>query len=233
MTTKNPRARLSVRKERVFKKPSSTLCKARAATILKKSFELSELCGVEVCTICFDREGNLVWPEKEEAKVTAMAERYSTLSEQEKNKKSNNFSGFLNKKMIRDKEESMRRNDNRFSQKVLEFEDSLQSRLQTFKESLVDQRPQETPLDLSTATSSKFSLLLYNHDNGTFTQLANSASLPSFEQPINQDYLDSFLGEQGNNFDLPPMIFQQFDNEFMQQTQLAYNQIPSYGMMLS
>lgn len=79
--------KVSVRKETtLFKKPWSSLYKARVATVLRKAFELSELCGVELSIIWFDREGNLVKtrPENEEAKVRAMAERFSMLSEQEK-----------------------------------------------------------------------------------------------------------------------------------------------------
>ncbi|XP_013589556.1 PREDICTED: agamous-like MADS-box protein AGL93 [Brassica oleracea var. oleracea] len=110
--------KLLVRKDTIFKKPSSSLYNARAATVLKKAFELSELCGVDVCIIWYDREGNLVktWPENEEAKVRAIAERYSMLSEEERGKKRNNLSGFLNKKMIRDKKESLRKRDNKFFQ---------------------------------------------------------------------------------------------------------------------
>ncbi|KAG2250384.1 hypothetical protein Bca52824_080520 [Brassica carinata] len=241
--------KLSVRKETtLFKKPSSSLYKARVATVLKKAFELSELCGVNVCIIWFDREGNLVktCPENEEAKVRAMAERYSMLSEQERNKKSTSLSGFLNKKMMDDKKESLKKKDNKFSGKVSEFMDSLQSRFQTLQESLflVDQQPKETSADLSsnhpsttTTSLSKFSILLYNHDNGDFTELANNSS--GFEQPssCNQgygsNYLDLLLGEQQrmmmascNNFDIPlpfSNTFHQFDHEFMQQTQPVYH----------
>ncbi|KAG2322162.1 hypothetical protein Bca52824_015375 [Brassica carinata] len=287
--------KLSVRKDTVFKKPSSSLHKARAATVLKKAFELSELCGVDVCIIWYDREGKLVktWPD--EAKVRAMAERYSMLSEEERNKKSTNLSGFLNKKMIRDKKESLKANDNKFFHEVSELEDSLQSRLQILQESLhLDDQPQETTLvsssndsslinvyhhqassllsypssstescvdDVSTTTTtsmnhpqSKFSILLYNHEDGTFTQLSNSCALPSFEQvqsqiPCDQDYgyLDLLLGEQGmrgcNNFDLPtsstilpsPLLMQTQIPNFQQfmQTQQAYDQIPYFGRMLT
>ncbi|CAF2054332.1 hypothetical protein HID58_069580 [Brassica napus] len=222
-------------------------------TVLKKAFELSELCGVNVCIIWFDREGNLVktCPENEEAKVRAMAERYSMLSEQERNKKSTNLSGFLNKKMMDDKKESLKKKDNKFSGKVSEFMDSLQSRFQTLQESLflVDQQPKEASAVVSTDLSSnhpsttttslsKFSILLYNHDNGDFTELANNSS--GFEQPssCNQgygsNYLDLLLGEQQrmmmascNNFDIPlpfSNTFHQFDHEFMQQTQPVQNE---------
>uniref|UniRef100_A0A0D3CY32 MADS-box domain-containing protein n=1 Tax=Brassica oleracea var. oleracea TaxID=109376 RepID=A0A0D3CY32_BRAOL len=244
------------------KKPSSSLQNARAATVLKKALELSELCGVDVCIIWYDLEGNLVktWPENEEAKVRTMAERYSMLSEARKATTSQ------------------------------ELEDSLQARLQKIKEILHLDQPQETTLvsssndssiinayhhqassllsypssssencvDVSTTTTttsmnhpqSKFSILLYNHENGEFTQLANSSALPSFEQqpqiPCNQDYgyLDLPLGEQGmrgcNNFDLstlstilpsPPLMQTQTPN--FQQSQQAYDQITYFGRMLS
>ncbi|KAL0715247.1 hypothetical protein Bca4012_064569 [Brassica carinata] len=165
------------------------------------------------------------------AKVKAMAERFSLLSEHERNKKSTNLSGFLNKKtMMDDKRESLRNKDNRFAEKVSEFKDSLRSRFQTFQESLIldqQQQPKETTSVVSTDLSSnhpstttrslmsKFSILLYNHDNGVFTELANNSS--GFEQPslsCNQDYgsnyLDLLLGEQQgimmtscNDFDIP------------------------------
>ncbi|KAF2592728.1 hypothetical protein F2Q70_00044879 [Brassica cretica] len=271
--------KLLVRKDTIFKKPSSSLYNARAATVLKKAFELSELCGVDVCIIWYDREGNLVktWPENEEAKVRAIAERYSMLSEEERGKKRNNLSGFLNKKMIRDKKES----------EVSELEDSLRSCLQTLKESLHLDQPQdlssndsslinayhhqasslssypssssENCVDVSTTTTtsmdhprSKFSILLFNHENGALTQLANPSALSSFEQQpqiqCNQDYgtnyMDLLLGEQGcNNFDLlmptlfpPSMMMMQTQTpnfEQFMQTQPVYNQIPAFGTLLS
>ncbi|CAF2186817.1 agamous-like MADS-box protein AGL53 [Brassica rapa] len=280
--------KLLVRKDTVFKIASSALYNARAATVLKKAFELSELCGVDVCIIWYDREGNLVktWPENEEAKVRAMAARYSMLSEEEKGKKRNNLSGFLYKKMIRDKKESLRKRDNKFFQEVSELEDSLQSCLQTLKESLHLDQPQDLSSndsslinvyhhqassllsypssssencvdDVSTTTTtmnhpqSKFSILLFNHENGALTQLANPSALPSFEQQpqiqCNQNYgtnyMDLLLGEQGcNNVDLlmptlfpPPMMMQTQTPNFQQfmQTQPVYNQIPVFGTMLS
>ncbi|CAH2065818.1 unnamed protein product [Thlaspi arvense] len=53
--------------ERKETKPScsSALYKRREATLVKKAYELSELCGIDVCIICYDREGELIktWPE--------------------------------------------------------------------------------------------------------------------------------------------------------------------------
>ncbi|KAL0696844.1 hypothetical protein Bca4012_064024 [Brassica carinata] len=171
--------KLSVRKDTsLFKKPSSSLYKARVATVLKKAFELSELCGVDVCIIWYDRDGNLVktWPENEEAKVRAMAERFSMLSERERNKKSTNLSGFLNKKMMDDKKESLKKKDNRFSEKVSEFKDSLRSRFQTFQESLIldqQQQPKETTSVVSTDLSS-------NHPSTTTTSLMSIVKVRTF-----------------------------------------------------
>ncbi|KAJ4884024.1 AGAMOUS-like 53 [Raphanus sativus] len=269
-TRKICRSKLSVRKDTFFK--------ARAKTVLKKAYELSELCGVDLCVICYDREGNLVntWPENDEARVKATAERFSRLSEKERNKKSTNLSRFLNKKMMDEKKASLKANDNKFSKKVFIFEDSLRSRLGLFQEKiteLVDDlgsddpslinadqcqpilmnhlSTTESPADLPTSSlnhPSNFSILLYNHDNGTFTQLANSSALPpSFEQPVipcNQDYgtnyLDLLLGEQDNKFDLPiaphpmmhtqtSMFHQQFDHQFMQTQEgmIPYNHTQS------
>ncbi|CAH8362840.1 unnamed protein product [Eruca vesicaria subsp. sativa] len=277
MTTRK-KSKLSVRKDTLFKKPSSSssLYESRAKTLLKKAFELSELCGINVCIICYDREGNLVktWPDNnDESQVKAMAERFSRLSAQERNKKSTNLSLFLNKKMVDEKKASLRANDNKFSKKVFVIEDSLETQLTILREKIQSSLLQSgqdhgvVSTDLGYASSvvnvdqyqpiltnqpSKFSILLYNHDNGTFTQLANtSALLPSFEQPLipcNQDYgtnyLDELLGEQGmsscNNLNLPisiilpPMMhtqtsmFQQFDDQFMQTQQgIPYNQMLS------
>ncbi|KAF3523693.1 hypothetical protein F2Q69_00050739 [Brassica cretica] len=88
---------------------------------------------------------------------------------------------------------------------------------------------------------STFSIVLFNHENGALTQLANPSALSSFEQQpqiqCNQDYgtnyMDLLLGEQGcNNFDLL-MLTQTPDFEQFMQTQPVYNQIPAFGTMLS
>ncbi|CAH2065810.1 unnamed protein product [Thlaspi arvense] len=55
--------------ERKETKPScsSALYKRREATLVKKAYELSTLCGIDVCIICYDREGELIktWPKAE------------------------------------------------------------------------------------------------------------------------------------------------------------------------
>ncbi|KAH0919538.1 hypothetical protein HID58_027198, partial [Brassica napus] len=106
--------------------------------------------------------------------------------------------------------------------------------------------------DVSTTTTtmnhpqSKFSILLFNHENGAITQFANPSALPSFEQQphiqCNQNYgtnyMDLLLGEQGcNNVDLlmptlfppPPMMMQTQTPNFEQFMQTQ----PAFGTMLS
>ncbi|KAL0696795.1 hypothetical protein Bca4012_063975 [Brassica carinata] len=95
-----------------------------------------------------------------------MAERFSVLSERERNKKSTNLSGFLNKKMMDDKKESLK--------KKRQQTDSLRKCLSlkilcgvcsTFQESLLldqQQQPKETTSVVSTDLSS-------NHPSTTTT----------------------------------------------------------------
>ncbi|KAH0904239.1 hypothetical protein HID58_043742 [Brassica napus] len=60
--------------------PQASLAK-RQVTVFKKAEELSILCGVEVCVICYGSDGELrTWP-KDREKVKDMALRYSQLSE--------------------------------------------------------------------------------------------------------------------------------------------------------
>ncbi|CAH2065814.1 unnamed protein product, partial [Thlaspi arvense] len=82
---------------------SSAVYKRREATLVKKSYELSTLCGIDVCIICYDREGELIktWPEDRD-----MSERFSRLSDKEKKKKSVDLSRFLNKMASNDKKVS-------------------------------------------------------------------------------------------------------------------------------
>ncbi|CAA7051853.1 unnamed protein product [Microthlaspi erraticum] len=85
----------------------------------------------------YSRDGELIktWPE-DQSKVRDMAERFSRLSEVEKRKKNINLSLFLNKKMNDDRKKSLEKNDNKFSQKISEMEDSLVKRLQMFQDKL-------------------------------------------------------------------------------------------------
>ncbi|KAJ4887125.1 agamous-like MADS-box protein AGL93 [Raphanus sativus] len=166
--------------------------------------------------------------------------------------------------MMDEKKASLKANDNKFSKEVFVFEDSLETRLGLFQQKITelvddDDHGLVVSTDLPTTSlnqPSNFSILLFNHDSGTFTQLVNSSTLPPcFEQPVipcNQDYgtnyLDLLLAEQDmrscNNFDLPipphPMMhtqtsmFRQFDHQFMQTQQgmIPYNQSSGYPTMM-
>ncbi|XP_019097413.1 PREDICTED: agamous-like MADS-box protein AGL53 [Camelina sativa] len=114
-----------------------------------------------------------------------MAERFSKLNDRERRKKSTNLSLFLNKKTLKEKKTSFDIKDNNFSEKVLEMEASLESALRQHQ--------------------SKVSVILYNHDNGSFYQLPHSVS--SFDPSMST----ALLGAQGlclrsNDSDLP-MVF--------------------------
>ncbi|CDY56522.1 BnaA07g38630D [Brassica napus] len=229
--------KLLVRKDTVFKIASSALYNARAATVLKKAFELSELCGVDVCIIWYDREGNL---KKRERKETTSQELEDSLQ---------SCLQTLKESLHLDQPQDLSSNDSSLINVYHHQASSLLSYPSSSSENCVD--------DVSTTTTtmnhpqSKFSILLFNHENGALTQLANPSALPSFEQQpqiqCNQNYgtnyMDLLLGEQGcNNVDLlmptlfpPPMMMQTQTPNFQQfmQTQPVYNQIPVFGTMLS
>ncbi|CAA7044929.1 unnamed protein product [Microthlaspi erraticum] len=212
-----------------------------------------------------------------------MAERYSRLSEVEKRKKSINLSLFLNKKMNDDRKKSLEKNDNKFSQKISEMEDSLVKRLQMFQDKLrllrlnphdhqtemcavstdhhlspsliVD--PQTEPstnhliaqsrdasssclstvnypsrdvysTDLSALNCpSNCSILLYNHDNATYTQLSSAFDQRSCNNFQMQTQLSSAFDQRScNNFQM------QTQNPLLNSDQFAtWNQIqtPSFG----
>ncbi|XP_006299790.2 agamous-like MADS-box protein AGL103 [Capsella rubella] len=91
----------------LFKKPSyassssssskATSLKKRQETVFKKAGELSVLCGIEVCVICYGADGELkTWP-KEREKVKAIAQRYAALSETKRRKGSVDLHEFLEK----------------------------------------------------------------------------------------------------------------------------------------
>ncbi|CAE6124719.1 unnamed protein product [Arabidopsis arenosa] len=202
----------------------------REETMFKKAFELSTLCDIEVCVIYYGRDGELIktWPE-DRSKVRDMAERFTKLNERERRKKSTNLSLLLRKKILDDNklsEKVLEMKDSLESGlrvlqdklRLLQPENLGQSRVvssttnplsspedhhQQWTEPLVN-GVSNTEQELSTSSlsqhESKFSVFLYNHDNGSFYQVPDSVS--SFNQ--------SLLGAQGSglrsNFDLP-MVF--------------------------
>ncbi|VVB15229.1 unnamed protein product [Arabis nemorensis] len=114
-------------------KTTSTSLALREDTMFKKAYELSTLCDIEVCVLYYGRDGELIktCPE-DKAKVRDMAERFSQLSHIEKRKKSSNLSEFLSKKMSKDKKDDF----NKFTQKLLEMEHSLERRLPILQDRL-------------------------------------------------------------------------------------------------
>ena len=224
-SSRNKKVKLSVRKQTLFKKSSTNLL-MRQETILKKAGELSTLCGNEICVIHYDRVGNLVrtWPE-DESQVQDIAQRYSKLTDEEKQKKSTNLSKFLNKKMHDEK----KRYPVEFSQKVQDLEGSLVYKLQLLQDmmlredhhaepdqsitNLLRNGPTSTEQDLSrgdvynsTATGSlnhqsKYSIFMFNHENATLSQLPHSSLeqslIPSYYNNLNDSR--TLLGAQGFN----------------------------------
>ncbi|KAG2258007.1 hypothetical protein Bca52824_077301 [Brassica carinata] len=106
--------KFSVRTQTLFKKPSTSLFE-RQETILRKAGELSTLCDNLICVI------------------QGIAERYSKLTHDEKQKKSTNLSKFCNKKMHDEK----KRFPIKFSQKVQELEGSLVGKLPLLQDILL------------------------------------------------------------------------------------------------
>ncbi|XP_019097411.1 PREDICTED: agamous-like MADS-box protein AGL53 [Camelina sativa] len=108
--------------------------------MFKKASELSILCDIEVR----DRELVKTWPEYQ-SKVRDMAERFSKLNNRERRKKSTNLSLFLNKKTLKNKKTSFNIKDNKFSEKVLEMEASLESALRVLQDKLLRLQNQTEP----------------------------------------------------------------------------------------
>ncbi|KAG2328949.1 hypothetical protein Bca52824_000129 [Brassica carinata] len=189
--------KFSVRTQTLFKKPSTSLFE-RQETILRKAGELSTLCDNLICVI------------------QGIAERYSKLTHDEKQKKSTNLSKFCNKKMHDEK----KRFPIKFSQKVQELEGSLGKLplLQDMSNRLAVVPDHQQQSESATSTEqdmsrgdvydsaaatdqllnhqSKYSIFLFNHENASFTQLPHSVS-----SSLQQTYYNnlSFNFGFGNN----------------------------------
>ncbi|ESQ32199.1 hypothetical protein EUTSA_v10005452mg [Eutrema salsugineum] len=169
------KTKLSERYQTSFKKASfsSTIpaskknmnISMREQTMLNKAYELSTLCDIQACVIYYGRDGELIktWPE-DQSKVRAMAEKFHKLSHNEKRKKSTNLSQFLNKKLNDEKKRSLDQNDNKFSDKVLAIEHSLETRLRIFQDKLrlLQTKPNQSLAVLSDCGSS--SSTVQNHN---------------------------------------------------------------------
>lgn len=92
--------KISQIQQTLFMKPSSskpTRLTKRQDTVFKKAYELSVLCGIEVCVICYGSNGELkTWP-KDREKVKNMARKYSELSKAKRRKGSVDLREFLEK----------------------------------------------------------------------------------------------------------------------------------------
>ncbi|CAA7053061.1 unnamed protein product [Microthlaspi erraticum] len=99
-SSSSPPTKKKTTKSSLFLKSSSsnvTSLTKRQETVFKKAYELSVLCGIEVCVICYGSNGELkTWPEDRE-KVNDMARRYSELSKEKRRKGSVNLPEFLEK----------------------------------------------------------------------------------------------------------------------------------------
>ncbi|CAN8269083.1 unnamed protein product [Cochlearia groenlandica] len=83
------------KKKTLITKPTSLT--RRAVTVFKKASELSTLCGIDVCVIYYDSNGELkTWP-KDRNKVKDMALKYMSLNEINRSKKRVDLREFLNK----------------------------------------------------------------------------------------------------------------------------------------
>ncbi|XP_010495530.1 PREDICTED: agamous-like MADS-box protein AGL93 [Camelina sativa] len=125
--------------------------------MFKKASELSNLCDIKVCVIYYGRYGELVktWPE-DQSKVRDMAERFSKLNDRERRKNSTNLSLILNKKTLKDKKTFFDIKDNRFSEKVLEIEASLESALRVLQDKLLRLQNQTKPDQNPVVSSASF-----------------------------------------------------------------------------
>lgn len=210
----------SKKKKTLFKKPNSASSSSRAtslikrqATVFKKAEELSILCDIDVCVICYMSDGKLkTWPDDRE-KVKAIARRYGELSETKRRKGSVDLHEFLeriNKDDSKEEEEKKKkikvrrvsrvkypvwdpRFDNYSVEQLTGLVQSLernltriQHRTHAVGEAQGQRRMQYTNMasqELMMAHtmnqlqqhSNQVSMYLWNHDNGSFSQIPVSA----------------------------------------------------------
>ncbi|KAG7577762.1 Transcription factor MADS-box [Arabidopsis thaliana x Arabidopsis arenosa] len=208
----------SKKNKTLFKKPNSASSSSRAtslikrqATVFKKAEELSILCGIDVCVICYMSDGKLkTWPEDRE-KVKAIARRYGELSETKRRKGSVDLHEFLeriNKDDSTEKEKKKikvrrvsrvkypvwdPRFDNYSVEQLTGLVQSLErnlTRIQHRTHAVVEAQGQRRMQYTNMANqelmmahtmnqlqqhSNQVSMYLWNHDNGSFSQIPVSA----------------------------------------------------------
>ncbi|XP_024006833.1 agamous-like MADS-box protein AGL93 [Eutrema salsugineum] len=204
------KTKLSERYQTSFKKASfsSTIpaskknmnISMREQTMLNKAYELSTLCDIQACVIYYGRDGELIktWPE-DQSKVRAMAEKFHKLSHNEKRKKSTNLSQFLNKKLNDEKKRSLDQNDNKFSDKVLAIEHSLETRLRIFQDKLrlLQTKPNQSLAVLSDCGSSSSTVQNHNFmDSSAFFSSDISPNSLLINEPSMMNLSTSLINDQ-------------------------------------
>ncbi|XP_010424369.1 PREDICTED: agamous-like MADS-box protein AGL93 [Camelina sativa] len=176
--------------------------------MFKKASELSILCDIEVYVIYYDRDGKLIktWPE-DQSKVREMAERFSKLNDRERRKKSTDLSLFLNKKTLKDKKTSFDITDNKFSEKVLEMEASLESSLRVLQDKLLRLQNQTEPDQNPVVSSAGFFTTDPSLMSGV-SKTEQDLSTPSLTQQHRQSKVSVFLynHENGSFCQLPDSV---------------------------
>ncbi|XP_010523118.1 PREDICTED: agamous-like MADS-box protein AGL81 [Tarenaya hassleriana] len=75
----------------------NSVFRRRQSTVIKKAQELSTLCGIDVCVICYGPDGSLqTWPQDID-KIRDIDFKYRSLDDTLRRKRSLNLSSFLNK----------------------------------------------------------------------------------------------------------------------------------------
>ncbi|XP_010412734.1 PREDICTED: agamous-like MADS-box protein AGL103 [Camelina sativa] len=170
----------------------------RQATVFKKARELSVLCAIEVCVICYGADGTLKTYSEEREKVEAIARRYAALSETKRRKRSVDLHEFLaksnKKKLVRPRRVSKfpvwdPRFDNYSGAQVTGLVQSLErnlTRLQDRFRAVEEQRKMNQGPSASSSTTTntinqyllpqqqqpnQFSMFLFNHENGNVSQI--------------------------------------------------------------
>ncbi|ESQ47009.1 hypothetical protein EUTSA_v10028282mg [Eutrema salsugineum] len=201
----------------------------RLETIFKKAYELSTLCDVEVCVIHYGPDGELkTWPEDRQ-KVRDIAGRFSQLDEAKRRKKSVDLYGFLekNKTKMTNLTKKTKRDELKYpisdhyspdqiSQLIQSLELSyskLQERLRFLetqnqkKTNLEDHKGLSRPMSLNhqdhhqtqSLNPSKFSLVIYNHEDALLSQIPLSASTFNHSVPTQ---FTNYTGDYSMNQEL-------------------------------
>ncbi|XP_010419060.1 PREDICTED: agamous-like MADS-box protein AGL103 [Camelina sativa] len=189
---------MKTRKPNSANSSSSSSTILRQATLFKKARELSVLCAIELCVICYGADGTLKTYPEEREKVEAIALRYAALSKTKRRKKSVDLNEFLaksnKKKLVRPRRVSKfpvwdPRFDNYSGEQVTGVVQSLErnvTRLQDRFRALVEVQEQRKMNQGASSSSTRntinqyllpqqpnnqFSMFLLNHENGNVSQI--------------------------------------------------------------